>query len=99
MHKTISQEDFKKMFESNQYELIDLRTASELEQYGVISENQLHIDVSKPDAAERIWLLKKDKKYLIYCWHWVRSKQVLEYMKTLWFSEVYDLEGWIDTWN
>jgi len=99
MHKTLSTPDFKQLLDSWDFDLIDVRTPGELMEHGVISKNQIHIDVSQSDAAEKIWLLPKSKKYLVYCWHGVRSRQVLEYMKNIWFLEVYDLEGGIDKWN
>ena len=42
--------------------------------------------------------LDKSKSYLLYCWHWNRSKFAMEIMKEKWFIFVKDLAGWIDEW-
>ena len=68
-------------------------------QYGVVSEDQLHIDVSKEDAAEKILALPKEAKYLIYCFHANRTKQVQAFMRENGFQYVKDLAGGIDAWN
>ena len=94
----LSPKEFKEYLESKQYTLIDVRTRQEQKTYWVISQDQTHIDISHPDAASQIQKLPKAEKYLIYCWHWVRSAQIVEYMKSLWFKEVYDLEWGIDKW-
>lgn len=99
MHKTIPSHIFKEKLSQRNTILIDVRTWEEQEKYWVISEKQLHINASKEPALEEILKLDKNKTYLIYCWHWVRSRQVLEYIKNLWFEEVYDLEGGIDRWK
>lgn len=95
----ISTQSFKSKLNSKEYTLIDLRTKEEQENYGVISENQLHIDVSQADARETILNLDTKSKYLLYCWHWVRSAQVREFMKGKGFHEVYDLRWGIDIWK
>ena len=99
MHKTLSTHDFKQLLDSWDFDLIDVRTPGELMEHGVISKNQIHIDISQSNAVSKIQKLDTTKKYLIYCWHWVRSKQVWEYMNSEWFTEVYDLEGGIDAWD
>ena len=90
---------FKKKLESGKYELLDVRTLHEQTIYGVISKNQLLIDIYSLDAIQQIQKLPKDKKYLIYCWHWSRSQYVVSIMKEMGIREVYDLEGGIDVWN
>jgi len=98
MFQSLNAKKFKKELDSNSWVLLDIRTSHEQEIYWVISENQLHIDISLLDAAQRIQELDKNKKYLIYCWHGVRSKQVMQYMQSLGFQEVYDLDWGIEEW-
>jgi len=95
----ISKKQFKTYLDSWEFTLIDVRTQQEQEMYWVISENQLHIDISQPTAIEKLLKLPKTDKYLIYCWHWVRSLQVNQFMRVNWYEKVYDLEGGIDEWN
>lgn len=94
----ISPDLFKKYLDSWEYTLIDIRTIQEQKIYWIISKKQIHIDISLSDASEKIQKLPKAGKYLIYCWHWVRSAQVVWYMKSLWFEEVCDLEEGINKW-
>lgn len=96
---SLNAQEFKKELLGIGVVLLDVRTRMEQLQYGVISDEQVHIDISQPDAVIHIEELSKDEKYLIYCWHGVRSKQVMQYMQSLWFKYLNDLEGGIDIWN
>ena len=96
---TLSPKAFQEKLANTDNIIIDLRTLEEQKKYGVISDIQTHIDIYRPNALKAIQALEKEKCYLLYCWHWVRSKQVLDYMKTEGFWKVYDLEGGIDKWN
>jgi len=98
-NNTLNVWEFKNMLLSWEYTLIDLRTSWELVSYGVISQDQTHIDITLASTQEKLEALDLKGKYLIYCWHWVRSKQVLNYMLEQWFNEVYDLDWGIDAWN
>ncbi len=91
--------EFEEKLNSWNYILIDLRTTEELMQYWIIQEKQIHIDVYKPDAINLIEKLDTTKKYLLYCWHWIRSAQVRTFMQQKDFIEVHDLQWWIDEWN
>lgn len=95
---TLSPDNFKKELKKQNWVLLDVRTPEELTTYWVISEDQVHINMSTYEAPKKIAALAKDKSYFIYCWHGVRSKQVWFYMKSLWFKNIYDLEGGIDNY-
>lgn len=97
--KQIPVEEFKQELNEWDKVLIDLRTKEEQIQFWVIQEEQIHIDVYLSDATSQILDLDKTKKYLLYCWHWVRSDSVRNFMQENWFSYVKDLAGWIDIWN
>jgi rhodanese-related sulfurtransferase len=97
--KQISSEDFKKKLETGNYTLIDVRTPEELITYWKISENQLLININDKSFSDKIKKLDKNKKYLIYCWHWNRSKVAREFMEKEWFLYLDDLKWWIDIWK
>lgn len=95
----LTKQEFREQIWKDSTTLIDVRTTEEQIKYWVISDTQTHIDISQPDAVVQIQKLPITGKYLIYCWHGVRSKQIVTYMKSLWFTDVDDLEGGIDIWN
>ena len=97
--ETLSPEDFKSELEEKDTILIDIRTPWEQVSFWVISKDQMHIDITLANTTQKLEALDLHKKYLIYCWHWKRSKQVLDYMKSQWFTYVKDLEGGIDKWK
>lgn len=97
--ETISPKAFKAELEQSDTTLIDVRTSWEQTSFWVISEDQIHIDITLANTTEKLEALDLKGKYLIYCWHWVRSKQVMNYMQSQWFEYVKDLEGGIDKWN
>ena len=92
-------EEFSREIESWDTILIDIRTTEELEIYGTISENQSHIIFGTETFAEQILELDRNKKYLLYCWHWHRSAVTREFMQEQWFTWVKDLAWGIDRWN
>lgn len=95
----LSAKDFKKALEGWEYILIDVRTPEELVMFWKISDNQKLIIYWTNNFVNEILALDKNKKYLIYCWHWNRSNTVVNFMKSEGFSEVYDLEGGIEAWK
>lgn len=95
----ISKERFSEALQEEDTILIDVRTPQEQVQYWTIQENQEHIIYGAPAFESQIANLDTSKKYLVYCWHGVRSAAVREYMKDQWFESVKDLEGGIDNWN
>ena len=98
-NKQISLEEFKTQLLDEDVILIDVRSAQEQATYWVISEAQEHIVYGSPAFEAQIANLDTTKKYLVYCWHWVRSTAVREYMTEKWFTWVKDLEWGIDAWN
>lgn len=91
--------EFEAYLNTGEYTLIDVRTEHEQSIFWIIQDTQIHIDVYKADAAQKIQELPREKKYLIYCYHGNRTKQVLAFMQELGFQEAYDLEGGIDAWK
>lgn len=97
--ETLSPEEFKTELEQADTTLIDLRTSWEQTSFWIISEDQIHIDITLANTTEKLEALDLKGKYLIYCWHGKRSLQVLKYMESQGFEYVKDLEGGIDKWN
>ena len=95
----LSVDDFKKEMSNSWVVIIDVRTPEELPVYWKISNNELFIDINNESFPKQIEKLDKNKKYLVYCWHWNRSAVARDYMKSLGFSYVKDLEWWIDAWT
>ncbi len=95
--KTVWVEEFKKELEKNDWILIDLRTPSEVSQW-VISSKAINYNFYSPNFIDKIKLLDRNKKYLIYCHSWVRSWKTFEFMKKLWFKNVINLKWWINAW-
>ena len=95
----LSVDDFKKEMSNSWVIIIDVRTPEELPVYWKISNNELLIDINNEIFPKQIEKLDKNKKYLVYCWHWNRSAVARDYMKSLGFSYVKDLEWWIDAWT
>ena len=95
----IGLESFQKELASWETILIDVRKTEEQEEYGVVSDDQLHIIYWEENFEEEILKLDTNKKYLVYCRRWARSTAVREFMQANEFSWVKDLEGGIETWN
>lgn len=97
--ETLSPKAFKTELAKSDTVLIDLRTSWELVSFWKISDDQIHIDITLANTTEKLEALDLKGKYLIYCWHGKRSKQVLNYMESVWFEYVKDLDGGIDKWE
>ena len=91
MIKTVLPEEFDKLINTWEYEVIDIRTPQELEIFWIIPWMAKHLDVYT--QIDEILALPKDKKYLIYCYHGNRTRALLQYMEMNWFKEVIDLAG------
>lgn len=95
MIKSVYPEEFNKLIEYGEYDyIIDIRTQQELDYFWIISGITKHLDVYT--EIDKILALDKNKKYLIYCYHWNRSWMLLQYMEQSWFKNVVDLYWWID---
>lgn len=94
---TLSLQNWKEKYDSEDYEVIDIRTLEEYSQ-GHISNSQL-IDFYGTDFSNTLNQLDKSKKYLIYCRSGSRSSSALEVFKQLDFLEVYELQGGVLSWT
>lgn len=99
MYENLSVEEFKNKIDSWEYILVDVRRPEEKVEFWEIDWTQISINCQEFLANLKFLKLDKTKKYLLYCWHWNRSKQVQNFMKSNWFTEVHELDKWIDEWN
>jgi rhodanese-related sulfurtransferase len=89
--------EFKTELDKNSSEIIDLRTTAELEKTWTISWAK-QIDFYSSVFKEKVNSLDKNKKYLIYCRSGNRSSKTLSLMKDLWFTNVLELQWWMNNW-
>jgi len=98
--KSISVEEAAQLIEDNNnnsdFVILDVRTPSEFESEAL--ENAVNIDFYSEIFEEEIAKLNRDKHYLIYCRSGGRSSRVLELVKSLGFSKVYEMRGGINNW-
>ena len=95
----LNPDEFNSKLETNDYILIDIRTPEEKVFYWYIENTDYFFDIYREEFVSQINLLDKNKKYLIYCFHWNRTQSALWYMEKQWFIEVYDLIWWIVNWE
>lgn len=98
--KSISVEEAAQLIEDNNnnsdFVILDVRTPSEFESGAL--ENAVNIDFYSETFEEEIAKLDRDTHYLIYCRSGGRSSRMLELVKSLGFSKVYEMRGGINTW-
>lgn len=98
--KSISVEEAAQLIEDNNnnsdFVILDVRTPSEFESEAL--ENAVNIDFYSETFEEEIAKLDRDTHYLIYCRSGGRSSRMLELVKSLGFSKVYEMRGGINTW-
>lgn len=77
--------------------LLDIRTPDEYAQERL--KGAALLDFYAPDFVEKLGLLDKSAKYLIYCRSGNRSGKALETMGQLGFTEAHHIEGGITAWT
>ncbi len=77
--------------------LLDVRTPEEFNQVRV--PGSVNVDFYAADFASQIDALPKDVPYVVYCRSGNRSSQTMDIMRELGFSEVWDVDGGIISWN
>ncbi len=91
--------EFKKEIGNSDTTLIDIRTPMEWKMYWIIPDTDKYIVFWSPNFEAQISELDKNKKYLIYCFHWNRTLTARNFMQQIWFSWVKDLQWWINAWH
>ncbi len=87
----------KKLKESKEAVLIDVRTPNEYAQSHLA--NALSIDIYANDFKSRVSKLDKTKPVFVYCKAGSRSGSAVDIMEDLGFKEIYDLKGGIISWQ
>ncbi len=94
--QVVSAEEFKSMIGKEGYQLLDVRTPQEYNA-GKIGDAQ-NINFFDADFKAQVDKLDKDKPVLIYCASGNRSGKATAIMKTMGFTEIYDLRGGYSSW-
>ena len=76
--------------------VLDVRTPEEHAQARL--QGSVLIDFYSPSFEDELAELDKDLPYFVYCRSGNRSAQTVSLMKDLGFTEVYELEGGIQSW-
>ena len=77
--------------------LIDVRTPGEIS--GGYIEGATHIDFQEGDFRQKLGALDKGQTYVVYCAVGGRSKTTQQYMASVGFKSVFDLDGGIRAWQ
>ena len=78
-------------------QIVDVRTPGEFAQ-GIIPKS-VNIDISTNSFPDRISKLDKKKPVFVYCLTGSRSVYAMNYMKSIGFTEIYNLAGGILRWR
>ena len=96
--KAIPANEFEKLINTWEYILIDIRTPQELEHFWTIKWVDYTLDFYNENDMKKLLQMDKNKKYLIYCYHWNRTRVLRNFMIENWFKHVIDLEWGTDAW-
>lgn len=97
INKVVSVDEFKKIMESKDIQLIDVRTPEEFS-IGKIGD-AVNMNIYDDDFKDQLSKLDPKKTTLVYCAKGGRSAEAAEMMKELGFVKVYDLEGGYSSWK
>ncbi|NMM48985.1 rhodanese-like domain-containing protein [Marinigracilibium pacificum] len=97
MYKDIDPEEARELMEQPETIIIDVRTPQEWEE-GIIP-GALKMNIMDQDFAQRISEMDKDKKYLMVCRSGNRSAKACQYMSSIGFSHLYNLDGGMLDWD
>jgi rhodanese-related sulfurtransferase len=98
INTTISVDEFeKKLNESKDYLLIDVRTTEEY--IGGHLPNSANINFNADDFNEKIQKLDKSKTIMIYCLSGGRSSNAASDMIKMGFNRIYNMKGGILAWR
>lgn len=97
--KRLEPKSFSDEIMKNNSILIDIRTPEEKITYWYIKDTDLFLNMYSKKFIDQLLVLDRNKKYLIYCWHWNRTEYLLNYLRISWFQDVSDLVWWIEYWE
>ena len=76
--------------------VLDIRTPEEFNEARLA--DAIMVDYYAPDFADQLDRLDKDVPYVLYCRTGNRSSDAVKTMKSLGFTEVYEIDGGIVNW-
>jgi thioredoxin 1 len=83
--------------EQSDAQLIDVRTPEEFGQGHL--EKAVNIDFKDEQFASKTGVLDKEKPVFVYCLSGGRSEAAVKQLKSLGFTQIYDLKGGIMSWK
>jgi len=83
---------------TDNFALLDVRTKEEFEMCN-LSHLGEHTLIPIDEIEQSLEELDKNKKYIIYCHHGVRSLHVQHFLFSKGFSSVYNMIGGIEAWS
>ncbi len=94
----LSVKDFQaKLQQTPNAQLVDVRTPKEYADGHL--ENALYVDWNAKDFVEKVSFLDKQKPVFVYCLVGGRSASACSKLKTLGFTEIYEMQGGIAKWK
>lgn len=96
-YNVVNPTEFKKVIETTDVQLIDVRTPAEFNQGHI--EGAINIDFMNKNFEQEIQKLDKSKPTLIYCKVGGRSAKAGSRMFELDFISIYELSGGFDNWK
>jgi len=93
----VSPTEFSQKIDSEDGQLIDVRTPGEYKSGHI--EGAVNIHIYDNDFEQRIDTLDKNKPVYVYCKVGGRSSEAVEIMQAKGFKHIVELKGGIDAWN
>ncbi|MBS9767175.1 MAG: thioredoxin family protein [Flavobacteriaceae bacterium] len=95
--KDVSPKEFKKLIDSGDVILLDVRTSEEVAQGQI--EGSSSINFYDEDFVEKINLINKSKVICVYCRSGNRSSKAAKIMQENGFNRIYNLDGGTMAWS
>ncbi len=96
-YRDISASEFKELINVENTEILDVR-APEEEEEGTI-DGAKRINLMDPSFRDEIKALDRSKTYLVYCRSGVRGASACDFMASVGFASLYNLDGGIYAWK
>ena len=96
IYKNVKADEFKKLMDSKEGIILDVRTADEFNRGHI--EGAINIDFYGKTFKTQIDKLDKSKPVYVYCHSGGRSGKSMKMMSTMGFVEVYNLIGGFSNW-
>lgn len=94
--KDVSADEFKTLISSNDGVILDVRTPEEVSEGKIAGST--NIDIYNDNFESKIKELDKTKTFYVYCRSGGRSGKAMDMMKSIGFTNVYNLDGGITSW-